>query len=84
MPFLNFLPQQVGELRELVPDDAVMEKLHFSCAADPAIRARVEGFGRPRVVLAGMQIPVNYGGPYTRAFAAVTPWTDHGRGPPMH
>lgn len=26
-----------------------------------------------RVVLAGMQIPLNYGGPYTRAFAAVYP-----------
>jgi acyl-CoA thioesterase-1 len=26
-----------------------------------------------RVVLAGMQIPTNYGGPYTRAFAAVYP-----------
>jgi acyl-CoA thioesterase I len=25
------------------------------------------------VVLAGMQIPTNYGGPYTRAFAAVYP-----------
>ena len=26
-----------------------------------------------RVILAGMQIPTNYGGPYTRAFAAVYP-----------
>ncbi|MEO0035124.1 MAG: hypothetical protein RLZZ501_1147 [Pseudomonadota bacterium] len=49
------LGRTVGELRELVPDDAVMDKLHFSCAADPAIRARVEGFGRPRVVLAGIE-----------------------------
>jgi acyl-CoA thioesterase-1 len=26
-----------------------------------------------RVILAGMQIPTNYGGPYTRSFAAVYP-----------
>ena len=35
-----------------------------------------------RVVLAGMQIPTNYGGPYTRAFAAVYPElaSKHGTG----
>lgn len=49
------LGHTVGELRELAPDSAVMEKLHFSCAADPGIRAWAEGLGRPRLVLAGIE-----------------------------
>jgi len=49
------LGRTVGELLELAPEGAVMDKLHFSCAADPAIRARVEQIGRPRLVLAGIE-----------------------------
>jgi len=49
------LGRTAGELLALAPADAVMEKLHFSCAHDPAIRARIDGFGRPRIVLAGIE-----------------------------
>lgn len=49
-----------GELMEwvpegAVPEGAVMEKLHFSCAADDGIRARIEGTGRDQVVIAGIE-----------------------------
>ena len=48
----------VGELLELAPDGAVMEKLHFSCASDPAIRARFDAGGRDQVVIAGIEAHV--------------------------
>ena len=47
-----------GELLELAPEGAVMEKLHFSCAADPAILERLRSFGRDQVVLAGIEAHV--------------------------
>jgi nicotinamidase-related amidase len=45
-----------GELLEVLPAGTpVLEKLHFSCAADDAIRTHVQGLGRPQVVLAGIE-----------------------------
>jgi len=49
------LGHTVGELAELVPAGTVMEKLHFSCAADPAILERFQRLGRPQVVVAGIE-----------------------------
>lgn len=49
------LGHTVGELQPLVPDGAVMEKLHFSCAADPAIRKRIGALGRKQLVIAGIE-----------------------------
>lgn len=49
------LGRTAGELLALAPEEAVMEKLHFSCAHDPAIRARIDGLGRPRIVIAGIE-----------------------------
>ena len=48
----------VGELAMLAPQGAVLEKLHFSCAADDAILARLRGFQRPQVVIAGIEAHV--------------------------
>ncbi|HLO77001.1 MAG TPA: hydrolase [Magnetospirillum sp.] len=48
----------MGELRELLPDGAVVEKLHFSCAAEPAIAERLRGLGRSQVVVAGIEAHV--------------------------
>lgn len=48
----------LGELRQLVSDDAVMTKMHFSCAADPAIAARVRDLGRDQIVVAGTEAHV--------------------------
>lgn len=48
----------MGELLELTPPDSVVEKIHFSCAAEPAIKARLDGFGRKQVVIAGIEAHV--------------------------
>lgn len=48
----------MGELKVLVPEGAVVEKIHFSCADEPAIRARLHGFGRGQVVVAGIEAHV--------------------------
>lgn len=48
----------VDELAALAPNDAVMDKVHFSCLADEAIRGRVAGFERRQAVLAGMEAHV--------------------------
>ncbi|EME71950.1 nicotinamidase-like amidase [Paramagnetospirillum caucaseum] len=44
-----------GELLEYAPEGAVMEKIHFSCAADEGIRARIGGTGRDQIVIAGIE-----------------------------
>lgn len=49
----------LGELKNLVPDGGVvMEKMHFSCAADPAIAAYLRGLGRDQIVVAGAEAHV--------------------------
>jgi nicotinamidase-related amidase len=48
----------VGELMELAPEGAQVEKMHFSCAAAPAVRDRLAGFGRDQVVIAGIEAHV--------------------------
>ncbi|MGE5547577.1 MAG: hydrolase [Solirubrobacterales bacterium] len=48
----------LGELRELAPADAVVEKLHFACSAEPALRGRIDALGRPQVVVAGIEAHV--------------------------
>ncbi|CAA7614189.1 hydrolase [Magnetospirillum sp. UT-4] len=52
------LGRTMGELREHVPDGAVVEKLHFSCAAEPALKERVDGLGRDHLVIAGIEAHV--------------------------
>jgi nicotinamidase-related amidase len=49
------LGHTAGELLELAPEGSVMEKIHFSCASDTAILERIQGFGRKRVVIAGIE-----------------------------
>lgn len=48
----------VPALAELVPENRVLAKLDFSCAADPAIRDRLETEGRPQIVVAGIEAHV--------------------------
>ncbi len=45
----------VGELRSLVPPEAVIEKIHFSCAREPAI---TQALSRPQVLIAGIEAHV--------------------------
>jgi hypothetical protein len=49
------LGRTVGELLDLAPEGSVMEKTHFSCAADPAMRRRFDDGGRKQVVIAGIE-----------------------------
>ena len=48
----------VPEIAALLPPGSVAEKIHFSCASDPGIVARVEALGRRQVVVAGMEAHV--------------------------
>jgi nicotinamidase-related amidase len=48
----------VDALAALAPNDATMDKVHFSCLADEAIRARIAGLERRQAVLAGMEAHV--------------------------
>lgn len=52
------LGHTMGELRALAPQDVVCEKLHFSCAAEPAMLSRLQGFKRQQVVVAGIEAHV--------------------------
>jgi nicotinamidase-related amidase len=45
----------VTELKALAPADAIADKVHFSCAADPAIGARLAESGRSQAVLCGIE-----------------------------
>lgn len=52
-------PQGIGEtifdLREWLPEDGAVSKLHFSAAAEPEVTRRLEAFSRPQVVVAGIE-----------------------------
>lgn len=52
------LGHTAGELAQLLPEDAVMEKIHFACSADAAIAARLAALGRDQVVIAGIEAHV--------------------------
>lgn len=46
------------DLREWLPSEGALTKMTFSCTEDPAISARLAGFARPQVVVAGMEAHV--------------------------
>ena len=48
----------VPEIAALLPAGPMAEKIHFSCASDPGILARVSGLGRGQIVVAGMEAHV--------------------------
>lgn len=48
----------VGELAQLLPEGAVVEKIHFACSAEPAITDRLAALGRNQVVIAGIEAHV--------------------------
>ncbi len=45
----------VPELAALAAPDAVFDKLHFSCAANPEIEARIESLNRDQIVVSGIE-----------------------------
>lgn len=48
----------VERLRDLAPEDGVVEKVHFSCAAAPECRRRLDGLRRRQVVITGIEAHV--------------------------
>lgn len=48
----------VPEIAELLPQGAVIEKVHFCAAAEEAVIARIAGLDRSQVVVAGMEAHV--------------------------
>lgn len=49
------LGDTVPELAEAIGEHVPIDKVSFSCLAEPAFRARIESLGRHQVVLAGME-----------------------------
>jgi nicotinamidase-related amidase len=52
------LGHTVAELRELVDGEEIVEKIHFSCAAAPECRRRLDVLGREQVVVTGVEAHV--------------------------
>ena len=52
------LGHTVPALRELVEDQHVVEKIHFSCAASPECQERLQGLDRSQVLLVGVEAHV--------------------------
>lgn len=52
------LGHTVPQLLERVAPECVMEKIHFSCAAEPACLERIEALQRPQWILAGTEAHV--------------------------
>ncbi len=48
----------VPELTELVPQDCVVEKMHFSCLGEGEYRQRLKVLDRPQAVVAGIEAHV--------------------------
>ncbi|HYH40175.1 MAG TPA: hydrolase [Azospirillum sp.] len=48
----------VPALRERLPADAVVEKIHFACTGEPGFVQRLDAFGRDQIVVCGMEAHV--------------------------
>lgn len=48
----------VPDVAELLPEGAVVEKVHFSCLADPAFAQRFAALGRSQAVVVGLEAHV--------------------------
>ena len=46
------------DLVALAPDGAIMEKVHFSCAAEPSCLERINNSGREQIILTGAEAHV--------------------------
>ena len=52
------LGAMLGELADLAPPEAVVSKMHFSCAADPEYARRFAALGRDQAIIAGIETHV--------------------------
>lgn len=46
------------DLRQEAPEGSIIEKIHFSCAAEPDVRTRIDGLRRRQIVMAGIEAHV--------------------------
>jgi nicotinamidase-related amidase len=49
------LGRTVKELRDVLPEDGYMEKLHFSCMSDPGCNEKINSIRPNQVVIIGME-----------------------------
>ncbi|BBB26348.1 hydrolase [Amphritea japonica] len=49
------LGRTVKELRDVLPEDSYMEKLHFSCMSDPGCNEKINSIRPNQVVIVGME-----------------------------
>ena len=52
------LGHTVAAIRELLPAEAFMEKLHFSCAAERDCMRRIDALGRQQIIVIGAEAHV--------------------------
>lgn len=52
------LGHTVSAIRDLLPAEAFMEKMHFSCAADRNCMRRIDALGRVQIVIIGAEAHV--------------------------
>ncbi len=49
------LGRTLEEVKPLIPDGAVLEKIHFSAMAEPGFKERLRAMGRDQIVVLGME-----------------------------
>ncbi|WP_290704872.1 hydrolase [Amphritea sp.] len=52
------LGRTVKELRDVLPEDGYMEKLHFSCMSDPGCNEKINSLRPNQVIIVGMEAHV--------------------------
>ncbi len=52
------LGHTVPELLDLAPQEAIMEKVHFSCAAEPSCMTRIHACQRRQIIITGAEAHV--------------------------
>lgn len=45
----------MGEIKEFIPENAIVEKIHFSAARDPSVMQRIQAAGRNQIIICGIE-----------------------------
>ena len=52
------LGSTLPEIKRLAPAEAIVRKVHYSCAGEPELRRRLDELGRSQIVVCGMETHV--------------------------
>lgn len=52
------LGHTVAELKEIIPEEGIMEKVHFSCVSEPACNQKINSIRPNQIIIAGMEAHV--------------------------